>query len=291
MVCPGLGGGSHNLYCTAIIWLARAKGFKCATLCFRGANDLPITSGKLSYSGCWQDIESCLNYIAKQYNTVQDERSGKRRTRVYAFGASLGAQILALYLGKAGKQATEVLDGAVLYANAWSIRKGSQFFYENFFGLYQWAIGMNFNSDVKNNQLPKMRPYLSAEDYAHYENALKTNRTGLNHLDEHVYLKMFGYKNVTQYYESVSCDTFLKNVAVPTFGFGAIDDQLFGYQFTPFEQIASDGSQVLLASSSVGAHASHMTGNLIPQSWHQIPCMEFLSFIETKLAKDKKKID
>lgn len=135
VVCPGLGGGSFNLYCTALIWLARSSGFKCTTLCFRGANDMPITSGKLSYSGCWEDVECCLEYIAKQYN-VRDEKTGKRKTRVYAFGASLGAQILALYMGKAGKKASDVLDGAVLYANAWSIRTGSKFFYENFFGLY-----------------------------------------------------------------------------------------------------------------------------------------------------------
>lgn len=65
---------------------------------------------------------------------------------------------------------------------------------------------------------------MSAEDFAYYENAFNSNRSGLDHLDEHVYPKMFGYKDVTDYYESVSCDKFLKNVQVPTFSFGAMDD-------------------------------------------------------------------
>ena len=52
---------------------------------------------------------------------------------------------------------------------------------------------------------------MSKKDYAHYEHAFNTNRTGLDHIDEHVYVKMFGYKNTQDYYDSVSCDQSLQN--------------------------------------------------------------------------------
>ena len=65
---------------------------------------------------------------------------------------------------------------------------------------------------------------LSEEDAKHYEWAFESNRTGLDHIDEHVYTRMFGYKDVMDYYRSVSLDNFTKNIRVPTFAFGAADD-------------------------------------------------------------------
>jgi len=61
----------------------------------------------------------------------------------------LGAQILGLYLGKAGEKALDYLDGAALYACPWSTEKGSRYFYENCFGIFQWVIGMNLNRTIK----------------------------------------------------------------------------------------------------------------------------------------------
>ena len=96
LVClPGLGGGSTNLYSLALIWTARKAGFKCCTVLFRGAAGIPITSPKLSYSGSWRDAQFVLEYIDKKY--VRDAYTGKKSTRLYAFGVSLGANILCLY--------------------------------------------------------------------------------------------------------------------------------------------------------------------------------------------------
>lgn len=148
VICPGLGGGSHNLYNLSLMWMARAAGYKCCTVLFRGGAGLPITTPVLSYSGSWRDAKFALEYVRKTYAT--DARSGKKDTRVYAYGVSLGANILGLYLTKEGKSATQVIDGAMLYASPWSIAKGSHFFYTNFFGLYQKIIGLMLNSTIKN---------------------------------------------------------------------------------------------------------------------------------------------
>ena len=42
------------------------------------------------------------------------------------------------------------------------------------------------------------------EDYLELSYAIETNKTGLDHIDEHVYLKMFGYKSLEEYYDQVS---------------------------------------------------------------------------------------
>ena len=99
LLAPGLGGASDNLYTIALVRAARRSGFKIGTILFRGSKDLPITSGKISYSGAWQDCKAVLEYVRSKY--VCEEK----RERMYAYGCSLGAQILALYMIKEGKKA------------------------------------------------------------------------------------------------------------------------------------------------------------------------------------------
>mmetsp|Transcript_17049 Transcript_17049/g.22958 ORF Transcript_17049/g.22958 Transcript_17049/m.22958 type:complete len:109 (+) Transcript_17049:316-642(+) len=67
VICPGLGGGSQNLYSLALLWKARKAGFQVVTILFRGAEGLPITVPKLSYSGSWEDAQTCIEFIDKKY--------------------------------------------------------------------------------------------------------------------------------------------------------------------------------------------------------------------------------
>ena len=89
IICPGLGGDSRNLYSLQLLWEARRVGFKVVTVLFRGAAGLPITTPKLSYSGSWRDAETAIEYISQKYD--RDPKTKVKRTRVYAYGVSLGA--------------------------------------------------------------------------------------------------------------------------------------------------------------------------------------------------------
>lgn len=41
---------------------------------------------------------------------------------------------------------------------------------------------------------------MSEDDFRELAHTIETNRTGMDHIDKHVYVKMFGYKNVEDYY-------------------------------------------------------------------------------------------
>ena len=129
---------------------------------------------------------------------------------------------------------------------------------------------------------------MEKKDYEELCHAFDTNKTGLDHIDKHVYVKMFGYRDVYHYYDYVSLDVYTSKITVPLFAFGSIDDQLCGSQFTPYDQIEAKGSQVFLANSSYGGHACHMEGMFKPVPFYQQPCMEFLNFMESKLAPPRK---
>ena len=68
---------------------------------------------------------------------------------MYTYGVSLGANVLGLYLGKAGEKAKEFIDAAMFYATPWSTKTGYRYFYENYYGLFNKVVGLNFNKKLR----------------------------------------------------------------------------------------------------------------------------------------------
>ena len=78
---------------------------------------------------------------------------------------------------------------------------------------------MKLSEDIRKNQLPKMKEYLSEEDFNHYNNVLSTNWNGLAPMDDHIFPRMFGYKDKYEYYADISIAEHAHNIKVPTFAF------------------------------------------------------------------------
>ena len=81
-------------------------------------------------------------------------------------------------------------------------------------------------------------------------------------------MKMFGFKNVEEYYESCSFDNYVKHIRVPTIALSSHDDIFAGYQFIPLDDIQREGSHLFHVSTLKGGHACHMTGNFKPETWY-----------------------
>lgn len=146
IICPGLGGDSQNLYSMALLWKARAAGYKVVTVLFRGADNIPITSPKLGYGGNWKDVQVAIEYVHRRY--IIDPKTQKPRTRLYAYGVSLGALILGLYLGRVGEEAKNFLDGALLYSTPWCTRYSNPYFKASYYGLYNKILGIGLGNKI-----------------------------------------------------------------------------------------------------------------------------------------------
>ena len=169
---------------------------------------------------------------------------------------------------KDADQAYKSIDGCVLYGTPWSTLKGSDFFYNNFGGAYQFVIGNNLTSDVLKKQLPLFKKYLKDDEYKQYETALRTSWAGLLTLDDYVYPRMFGYKDRFEYYEAITVAEHLMKIKVPTFTIGADDDQICDPAQVPHQDVQQKGSNIIIGSTTHGAHVCHMQNWFIPTSWY-----------------------
>ena len=141
---------------------------------------------------------------------------------------------------------------------------------------------MKLSEDIRKYLLPQMKTMLSEDDYQGYKEALENNKNGLQTLDEKVYSKMYGYKDVWHFYDDVTLSDQVSKIKVPTFALGANDDQLCEDKLAPRKQVCAPDSNICLAQTDFGTHCCHLTGGLIPKSWYPYPCMEFIEFLEAK---------
>ena len=59
---------------------------------------------------------------------------------MYAYGCSMGASVLGLYLVYANEEAGRQLDGAVLYGTPWNYFHGMKYFFESYWGIPAWFV-------------------------------------------------------------------------------------------------------------------------------------------------------
>lgn len=235
--------------------------------------------------GMWDDIKQVLEHLDKTY--VGRDSKGNKRTRMYAYGCSLGGSMLGLYLTSEGERAKKLLDGAVIYAAVWDLINGADYFYGNLWGIPEWVVTINYVKIMRKEQLPELRKMVSAEDYAMYDHAL-TNCNSFRDLVTDIYVPNGGYESYEEWFTKNSMAQGIENIKVPTFGFTAADDIIVDEKVTPNDAIKQGKSSFMMGKTTYGAHASHLTGTLVPRCWYPVPCAEFLNFIEDKLSPTSK---
>lgn len=103
---------------------------------------------------------------------------------------------------------------------------------------------------------------MSEEEYERRKQVLASNTTGLIHLDKHIYSPMYGFEDEQEYYKAGAMAGRLDKIKVPTFHLTGIDDPPCTSSVTPYEEIKTKTTHLLLGTTEKGAHASHITGIL-----------------------------
>ena len=128
---------------------------------------------------------------------------------------------------------------------------------------------------------------MSKEDFARYSTALRS-AWSFKDLIKNVYVPLEGLKDSEEWERANDLDDRLHLIKVPTFGLGALDDLIVDGKCVPEEKVRKSDAPVMIANTTVGGHASFITGRIIPSSWYPVPVVEFLDFMEARLATKTK---
>ena len=140
LMIPGVSGDSEGLYHTELLRQIRDR-YKVVIFVCRGSGGLTLTSPRLNSLGSWVDLKPIIEYLNSKY--IGRDAKGQKRTRLYAFGASLGGSMIGRYLAEEGEEAKKVIDAASIYGSSWEYDKGGEYFYGNYYGLPEICVCLN----------------------------------------------------------------------------------------------------------------------------------------------------
>lgn len=118
---------------------ASQAGFKVVVINFRGAAGVPLTNGVIQWLGSWTDVKEPIDYIHRTYCLTQ---GGGEIRNLHAYGVSVGASLLALYLENEGDRSP--LKGACAFAPFYCQEENIPFFKSSAMRFYDFSIGFNF---------------------------------------------------------------------------------------------------------------------------------------------------
>ncbi|ANB14843.1 putative carboxylic ester hydrolase [Sugiyamaella lignohabitans] len=236
----GLTGGSHESYVRAtinqLIFKAGSR-FECLVLTSRGCNRTKITTPQLFCGAATEDIRNFVNRIRE----IQPNR------KIYAVGYSLGASMLANYLGQEGSDIQ--LEGACCVANPWDLNVSSIELQNTYIGrnLYSPTMTKNLLRLVKNH-----KDVLSNNE--HFVRALnKPSPRTLPEFDDLYTAPFFGFDSSSDYYRLGSSVHRLTSIRTPTLILNSLDDPVVSELGIPYAE-AKVNPYTYLVTTSVGGH-------------------------------------
>lgn len=250
----GLTGGSHESYVRAMVApIIEQLGWRVMVTNFRGCAGSKVTSPKLYHAGATDDLRSSLFFLS---HLIPAE------THLHGIGFSLGANILAKYLGEE-KEASLLRTGVVL-ANPWDLYHGNVYLESSFIQrIYSRVLAFSLRSMFKRHK----ECFISANQ--NNDQSMKVDvdllfsdpYQTLYDFDTIVTRVLCGFPSTEHYYKTQSSARVVSGVRVPLLGLNAQDDVIATFKGVPIEATV-DNPYLVLGITKNGGHLGWFEGIL-----------------------------
>ncbi|TCD67041.1 hypothetical protein EIP91_000603 [Steccherinum ochraceum] len=203
------------------------------------------------------------------------------RSKVFGLGFSLGANIIAKYVGEEGTQCP--LHGVVVLANPWDFKRGSEHIEKGSFANrngYRYVMGGALQTLYKLHRKVFLSSAPGSFSITHndLQSALKHKKVSLKQFDELVTAPIFGYRTATHYYTEISSSKVVDDISVPLLALNARDDPMVADLTLPIAQVRKN-PHIVLAVTPGGGHMGwfeqRQDGTI--GRWYPKPVKEFFS--------------
>jgi len=249
LILPGLTGSSQSDYVKTFVNVAiQEVGARCVVFNFRGRGGHDLQTPR-TYSGAnTDDLSEILAHIKARHP----------KAPVIGVGISLGGIILGNYMAEKGESAREFLVATFLESVCFDTFKGCK-------SLEQPGLNLLLNRHLANCLVESIREVKHLFESNYDLDHVFSSKT-IKEFDSRFTSKLFGYKNVNEYYSAARLASRLHNIKVPSLALSAEDDP-----FQPGDSLPTDGaarsSHVAILATKYGGHIGFMEGTL-PTRYH-----------------------
>nr|OQO00091.1 hypothetical protein B0A51_18073 [Rachicladosporium sp. CCFEE 5018] len=260
IVLHGLSGGSHEIYLRhAIAALVASNGktddegfsggdFDVLVANARGCAGSRITTGILYNARATWDVRQTVKWAREKWP----------KRKLFGMGFSLGANILANYLGEEGSSCP--LTSAILVSNPWTLDISHTILQSTYIGKHIYSAAMG-----KSMRALFARHATEITTNTVLDPAVVQATTYLHEFDREVQCPTWGYPTEGAYYRDASSADAVLAIRIPTLCLHAQDDPIACDQAVPYEEIKCTPWVVMCATSG-GGHLGWV--ELGGERWH-----------------------
>ncbi len=238
IISHGLEGDSRRHYAMGLAKLFNQNGFDVLVWNNRSCGGEMNLRPILYHHGSSDDLETVIVHVLRQDHYPE----------IFLSGISMGGAQTLKYLGEKGADLPTQINRAAVYStpcnlpsSAATLKHRSNFFYKNrFLGKLKKKI------EAKALQFPGLIDL----DLLHRVNDFDS-------FDTLFTAKLHGFKDATDFYQSVSADNWMDRIEIPTLIINALNDPLLGPECYPVK-LAESKSNLFLEMPSRGGHTGFM---------------------------------
>ncbi|KAM0755757.1 AB-hydrolase YheT [Meredithblackwellia eburnea MCA 4105] len=239
-------------------------GWRGCVVNFRGCAGTPLTSSKLYHGGYTDDLRCALAFLSH----------AAPKSPLYGVGFSLGANVLAKYVGEEGTNTP--LKAAVVLGCPWDFLAGHVYLSSSWIQqVYSRAMAANLRRVVTRNKAALDSNEAGVDFDALYGNPHQT----LYEFDSVGTRVLGGFKSTEAYYRYASSNQYASNVAIPLLSISATDDPIVPSTTIPLSA-ASTNPNLVFVTTQNGGHLGWFENVLRPRRWIARPVIEFLREVE-----------
>ncbi|KAJ5669251.1 hypothetical protein N7462_010321, partial [Penicillium macrosclerotiorum] len=229
----GLSGGSHELYLRHVLFpLVADGGWEACVVNSRGCAQTKISTPVLYNARATWDVREAVKWLRKNFPNRP----------LFGIGFSLGANILANYLGEEGDSCQ--LKAAVICASPWNLDVSSASLQRTWLGkeVYSRTMGNSMKSLFESHaeQIAK-NPGIKAEEVRRI--------TYLHEFDRAFQCPAWGYPSEGAYYRDAASTDPMLSIRIPFFTIQAEDDPIASRDCLPFQEITQNPYGVMMTTS------------------------------------------
>ncbi len=261
IISHGLEGDSNRHYTMGLVKLFNQHGIDALAwnnrTCGGEMNLKPI----LYHHGASYDLNSVIEHAV----------ASKSYEETFLVGISMGGAQTLKYLGEKGTDLPGEVKKAAVYSTPCNLPSSAA------------SLKLRRNLFYKNRFLGKLKKKMEAKalqfpDLIDLDLLRKVKDFDM--FDTHFTAKLHGFKDAADFYQSVSADNWMSEIAIPTLIINALNDPLIGKDSYPIK-LAESKSAIILEMPKRGGH----TGFMVPSqefTWAEYRFLDF--FVGKELA-------
>jgi len=261
-ICPGIGNSSETDYIRTTVNLLQKNGYRCAVLNHLGVlPNVRLTAPRIFSYGGTEELGAMIAWLRENHPS----------NKLIGVGLSMGANVMTKFLGENVKNQKNFI-GALSICQGYNMERGATLMSE-----WKWTTGMigyvwSMSQLVRSIMIQHKEQLFGKAAEKKFGINFDVKKifspfTLLNDIDDEYTKKVHGFKDLNEYYRSMSSSRVMDQIEIPMCFLNALDDPIVPIELQEIpKEVVKKSKNAMHVTTKFGGHLGFYEGSIFPRS-------------------------